>query len=785
MEKKYNAPETEPQMQRLWAENSVYDYRPEAEGQVYSIDTPPPTVSGALHIGHIFSYVQAEMVARHKRLQGYNVFYPFGFDDNGLPTERLVEKEHGVKAKDLPRREFNALCMETAGRYEGEFTALWQSLGFSVDWSLQYRTISPEVRALSQRAFLDLARRGKAYERSSPVLWCCECRTSIAQAELETAEKETAYHHIPFAVGESQVVIATTRPELLYGCVCLFVHPRDERHAGLIGQTARVPLYGHEIPILAEETVEPDKGTGAVMCATYGDSADVEWCETHGLPYRRVILPDGTVDKTVPHIGGLYVKKARAEIVRLLGESGLLLKTEPAAHMVALHERCGTQVEIIPSRQWYIDILSEKERFLAAADEINWYPAHMKKRYTAWVENLKWDWCISRQRYFGVPFPVWYCAECGKAHFAEEHQLPVDPSETACVGTCACGGTVFRPETDVMDTWATSSLTPLINARWGTAGERPEVLPMSMRTQAHEIIRTWTFYTIVRCLYHTGRLPWRDIMLCGFVLAKKGEKISKSKNNAALSPEELVRVHSADAVRYWATGARLGTDTFFAAEDLSQSRRFLTKLWNAARFALSHLEDFDGGEPALLPIDRWLLARVAQCSAASAALLYRYETGLARREVDELFWQDFCDDYLEIVKERLYQPEKHGAERRRSAQYALYRGLLEILRLYAPFVPHITEAIYQQFYRGREGALSLHGTRYQTHTKPEADILAFGAAVRETVADMRRYKTEQGLSLRAELAALEVTCPPALRPWFQETEGDLMACANAGEIIYR
>ncbi|NLO49149.1 MAG: class I tRNA ligase family protein, partial [Clostridiales bacterium] len=409
MEKHYDFRQVESKMQQLWQAEQIYKFDSGNIGEVYSIDTPPPTVSGSLHIGHLFSYTQAEIIARFRRMQGYNVFYPFGFDDNGLPTERFVEREEGICAKNLPRSEFIEKCTATTKKYETAFKALWKSLGFSVDWSLQYETISPEVRKISQALFLELAGSGKAYSKESPVLWCTECQTSIAQAELDTADIESTFNYIPFMVDGKPVEVATTRPELLYGCVCLFVNPDDVRYQSLIGKSAIVPIYDYKIPILADEKVGIDKGTGVVMCATFGDNTDAEWYRAHNLPYRKIILPDGKIAGDVPFISGLKIPDARNEMIRLLQKKRLLIRSEELTHTVATHERCGKEVEIIPSRQWYIEILSERDRFLEAADRIKWYPVQMKNRYIKWVENLKWDWCISRQRYFGVPFPVWYC----------------------------------------------------------------------------------------------------------------------------------------------------------------------------------------------------------------------------------------------------------------------------------------------------------------------------------------------------------------------------------------
>lgn len=787
MDKRYDFKSAEKKMQELWEREGIYQYQNGREKKVFSIDTPPPTVSGSLHIGHVFSYTQAEMIARFKRMQGYDVFYPFGFDDNGLPTERLVEREEGIRAMELPRSEFRERCIQTIGHYEQEFKEMWKNLGFSVDWSLQYQTISKTSQRISQRSFLELVKKNKAYRKETPVLWCTQCRTSIAQAELDTKDCDSTFNYLEFTAEGKPLIIATTRPELLYGCVSILVHPEDDRYKELIGGKAKVPLYGFEIPVLADEQVSREKGTGAVMCATFGDSTDVEWFIKYSLPYKNVISGDGRIYSEVPIIGGLKVKQAREIILEKLKEAGLLLGQETISHSVATHERCGTEVEIIPSWQWYIDVMSEKERFLKAAEEINWYPDYMKNRYKLWVENLKWDWCISRQRYFGVPFPVWYCKECGEPIYAEEEQLPVNPLEDKPGHPCSCGCTEAIPETAVFDTWATSSVTPLINAKYGEPEDRSkEILPMGMRCQAHEIIRTWAFYTIVKSIYHIGQIPWKDIMISGFVLAKPGEKISKSKNNAANSPTELIATHSADVIRYWAASAKLGTDTFFQEEELKISKRFITKLYNAASFTIMHLEDYSPTEEPteILPVDQWILERVKEATNKATESLKAYEIGQARHEIDELFWRDFCDYYIEIVKERLYQPEKHGIRERKSGQYALYHSLLGILKLYAIYTPYITDYIYQQFYRKYERVSSIH-QMLLTAEEENGMLLEFGRALEEIIAEARRYKSEHQLSMKDEIPKVTITCHSRLKRFFRQTEKDLRACTNAGNIIYR
>lgn len=789
MDKKYDFQRVEKDLEKMWEENDIYKYQNGREREVFSIDTPPPTVSGKLHIGHVFSYTQAEMIARFKRMQGYDVFYPFGFDDNGLPTERLVEKDENIRASDLSRSEFRNRCIQTIEKYENDFKSLWKRLGFSVDWTLQYQTISSLSQKISQKSFLELVKMKKAYLKESPVLWCTECQTSIAQAELETKECETTFNYLNFKTSIGNLLIATTRPELLYGCVCIFVHPKDSRYKGFVGKKAIVPLYNFEIPIITDESVSMEKGTGVVMCATFGDSTDMEWYEKYNLPYRETIMQNGVINNNVMYIGGMTIKKAREKIIEILLEEGLLVKQESIIHSIAVHERCGTDVEIIPSNQWYIDVLSEKERFLQAADEIKWHPEHMKNRYKIWVENLKWDWCISRQRYFGVPFPVWYCKGCNKPIFAEDEQLPVNPLEDKPIKSCECGCNEFIPETAVFDTWATSSVTPLINAKYGEENNiAKEILPMGMRNQAHEIIRTWAFYSIVKSLYHTGQIPWKNIMISGFVLAKPGEKISKSKNNATDTPMKLIENHSADAIRYWAANSKLGTDTFFSEEELKLSKRFITKIYNAAKFSILQLGDYEKPDnfdiSMLLPIDQWILQRVNETTITVTELLNEYEIGQARHEIDVLFWKDFCDYYIEIAKERLYQPDKHGIEQRYSGQYALYNSLLGILKLYAIYTPYVTEYIYQEIYRKHEKVTSIHQMIWNTH-ETQSIYIEFGEHLKELIGEVRRKKTEQQMSIKDELPELIITCPKKFREFYKSTEQDIKACTSANKIVFR
>ena len=781
LDKRFNL-ENEKEMQKLWEEKEAYKFKGVDERPVYSVDTPPPTVSGKLHVGHIFSFTQSEMLVRYHRLKGENVYYPFGFDDNGLPTERLVEREDGIFAKDLPRSEFIEKCTATKDKYIKEFQDLFKRLGISADWDLGYDTINELSRKVSQRSFIDLVKKGKAYRKEMPVLWCPCCQTSIAQAELENKDVKSYFNYINFSVDNKDLEIATTRPEFLGGCVAIFVNPNDERYKDLIGKTATVPLYNNQVPIIADEKVAIDKGTGVVMCCTFGDQTDMEWQKEYNLPIKKVMQADGTINPEVAIIGGMKTLDARMKIVEELQKQGLLVKSEKIEHSVSTHERCGNEIEIINSPQWYIDILSIKDELIKAADEINWHPESMKTRYLDWVNNLKWDWCISRQRYFGVPFPVWYCKECGDVMIPEDKELPLNPLEHNPHGACKCGCKEFIPETAVMDTWATSSVSPFINMKYGEDDERKFLYPMSMRSHAHEIIRTWTFYSIVKSLYHTGQVPWKDLMISGFVLAKKGEKISKSKNNAKMSPNDLLDNYGADMIRYWTASNKLGTDTWFDTKDIESSKRFMNKLWNSAKFVDMHIKDADLSEEAeLQSIDKWLISRCHETFEKYQQQMENYEMGLARQEIDKFFWNDLCDNYLEMAKERLYNPDNKYGDFQKAAQQTLATVFLEVLKMYSPFVPHITEYIYQELYKSKLKDELLSTSKF-TELPYDKKYIEFGDAMKKVVGDVRKYKTERNLSMKEPIEELKISTSLDNIRCLRDSILDIQSCTRAEHI---
>lgn len=790
LSKKYNAKESEKKWQEFWDKNKVYEFDDNSDKKIFSIDTPPPTVNGKIHIGHIFSYSQAEFIARYKRMTGHKVFYPFGFDDNGLPTERLVEKKRGIKAHQTSREEFIKFCLEETGELEKQFRNLFSSFGFSCDWNYEYSTISEKARIISQRSFLELYKNNQVYFSEAPALWCTECQTAIAQAELETKEIPSKFNYLRFYFEGSKdfIEIATTRPELLASCQCIFINPEDKRCNDLLGRKVVVPIFNFTVPIMTDEKVDMEKGSGLVMCCTFGDVTDLEWFKKHNLTFKESILTNGRMSSICGKYEGMKVKNAREEIIKDLISQGYMIKQDDILHNVATHERCGTPMEITIKKQWFIDILSKKDSYIDAGNKINWYPSHMRARYTNWIENLEWDWCISRQRYFGVPFPVWYCKDCGKVIVADEKDLPVNPLKDNPSKTCECGCQEFIPENDVLDTWATSSVTPFINLNWyDDKSFMSDKLPMSLRPNAHDIIRTWDFYTIVKSLYHTNKIPWENVMISGHVMANKNEKISKRKGNSKMEPLTLLETYSADVVRLWAATGSLGNDILFSEEEFRNKNKLVNKIFNASKFVLMHLEGFeknsDNGEKVqlnpfdvndkvtLLPMDNWIISKFNDVYRRYKSHLEKYEVGLGLVDIEKFFWE-FCDDYIEIVKNRLYKPEIYGEESRKSGLYACYHVLFGMLKCFAIYIPHITEEIYQSYYRNVEKNISLHQCQMgDIKGLTENDCyLEYGNKVVEIISAARRYKSENNISLKAEIDSISVVTPNPEKLKLAETD---------------
>lgn len=710
-----------------WEREQTYRFDPTAPRErVYAIDTPPPTVSGELHMGSVFGYVQTDIIARFQRMRGKTVFYPMGWDDNGLPTERRVQNYYGVRSSAMPRNEFIELCHKLTALDERSFEEVFRTIGLSVDWSLLYTTIGDKARAVSQQAFLDALERGDAYRAHAPTMWDTTFQTAVAQAELEDRERPSAYHTLHFG----QIVIKTTRPELLPACVALVAHPSDARYQRLFGASVTVPVFGHDVPILAHPLADPAKGTGIAMVCTFGDTTDVVWWRELDLPIRPVLGLDGRFLPDVPELGGLTVAQARTRVLELLGDT----HPEPITHAVKFYEKGDRPLEIIPTGQWYLrnggrdaDL---REALLDKGRELRWHPPHMRVRYEHWVNGLAGDWLISRQRYFGPPIPLWYPLDADGEPLYDQPirptKLPMDPSTDTPPGYDETqrgkpGGFIGEP--DVFDTWATSTLTPTIA---GFDGQ------MDLRPQGPEIIRTWLFGTVLRYPH----LPWKHAMINGWILDPDRKKMSKSVGNV-VTPMDLLREHSPDGVRYWAASASPGTDTAFDTGQMRIGRRLATKLLNASRFALG----FEGGATPEHPLDKAMLAALSQTVDEATKALEEYDYAKALATTEKFFWH-FCDDYLELVKPRAYEGDA-------SAIGALRTALHVLLRLFAPMLPFVTEEVWSWW---REG--SIHHAEWPTlEVEGDPQLLELASAA---ISAVRRAKSEAKVSMRAPVERLEI-----------------------------
>lgn len=766
--KKYDFSKSEEKWQKFWIKEKVFAFDPKSRDPVFSIDTPPPTVSGKMHIGHAMHYSQFEFMARYKRMKGFNVFFPFGTDDNGLATIRMVEGERGVKGTDMSRKDFIKLVMDTLKDVRPKYVKDWKRIGMSCDWSIYYTTIDEHCRRISQKSFLDLYKDGRIYRKKTPFMWCPECQTSIAQVEMKDVEKESKFVYMKFdtSIGRT-ITIATTRPELLPACVMIHVHPDDKRYKKFIGAKAKIPFSDREVNIMANEDVDPDFGSGAVYHCTFGDMDDVEWMEKYKIEPIEIMDKDGRLNEKAGKYRGMDSRQARNAITEDLRKEGRIEKVEKIKHVVNTHERCGAEMEILMTEQWFVKYLDLKNKFLRAGREMNWHPPYMRSRYDNWIKGLKWDWNLSRQRHFGVPIPVWFCEKCGEVMLPDEKGLPVDPVEDKPKNACKCGSKSFRGDPDVLDTWATSSLTPQI-----AASLFPKIYdrlyPMSMRPQAHDIITFWLFNTVVKSQLHGNVNPWKDIVISGWALDPKGKKMSKSKGNV-IEPQGVIEKFGADPLRFWAAGSKLGEDLPYQEKDLVTGKKFVTKLWNASRFVTMHLKVYEPRKPKkLAEIDKWLLTKMNGIIKVSTDFFDKYEYSKTKAETEIFFWHSFCDYYLEMVKDRLYNRKDYEKWEIDSAKYTLYRVLLSVLKLMAPITPHITEEIYQHYFRKNEKDKSIHASDWPEFDSSLTDKKAekTGDMAVDVIAAIRKFKSETSLSLAEPLRSVVVGSPqlkPVLR----------------------
>jgi len=840
--------------QALWEELGVgRSDGAAARADNFVIDSPPPTVSGSLHIGHMFSYAHQDIIARQRRMSGMNVIYPMGWDDNGLPTERRVQNYFGVRAElDAPyiadldvdaerrrlglkkdrqlvvsRQNFIELCHQVVEQDEVVFENLFKRMCYSIDWSAKYTTVSAYCRRIAQRSFIDLHSKGHVYGIETPTMWDVDFQTAVAQAEVEDRMVAGAYHDIKFGVcagaadaPQDGFVISTTRPELLAACVGVAAHPNDKRYRHLFGKHALTPAFFVKVPIFASEAVEMDKGTGILMVCTFGDQMDVQWRRENDLALRQIVGKNGRLAARVfgsdgwestnadlananySQISGKNLKAARQAVVTFLRDransatgDGAPLQGEPRPiqHSVRFYERGERPLEYLSQRQWFVSLLDKKNRLLDMGRRINWRPEFMEKRYISWTENLNADWCISRQRYFGVPIPVWYkLDERGAPIFsqpliANTDNLPIDPLIDIPDGYAAEQRDQprgFTAERDVFDTWFTSSMTPQIVAKWGeneSAFERH--MPNDVRPQSHEIIRTWAFYTIAKAMLHHDDIPWRNIVISGWILDPNRKKMSKSKGNV-VTPMETLERWGADVIRYWAGSARLGADTAFDENELKIGRKLTTKIFNASKFA--HMQGLRRGQ-IVCELDLGFIASLRRVVAAATAAFENFEFSQALEKIEDFFWNAFTDNYIELVKGRASAEGGDGAAKE-SASATLRVALACLLRLFAPFMPVITDEVWSWRFSAETGLRSIHQAPWPGGANEIADIAIDGIAdpdyansfdlARDAIASVRKAKTELGVSLKTPLKRAAVSCPPDAVAALESVAPDLAAAAN-------
>ncbi|RLF51770.1 MAG: valine--tRNA ligase [Thermoplasmata archaeon] len=758
----YNAKEVEKKWQEKWQEMKIYRFDPNKE-PVYSIDNPPRYASGALHIGHAVHYTHIDFIARYKRMRGYNVFFPLCFDVNGIPIEERVERKYGITRKDIDRHEFIKLCKKFADDNIDEMIRQFIVLGESMDNSIYYRTDAEYYRRLTQNSFIRLYKKGYMYKGKFPENWCPRCMTAMADAEIEHVERKTLLNTIKFYLangGEgngikkdekgSYIEIATTRPELLCTCQIVAINPNDERAPYLVGREIIVPIYGKKVKIVEDENVDPNFGTGIVMVCTIGDKEDLEWAMKYDLSIEICINEDGTLNELAGKYRGMKVEEARKAIIEDLKNQGYLVKQEEIEQSVGVCWRCKTPIEFIEAEQWFLKILPFKEKILEVAKQMKWYPEYMFKRLEEWVNSLKWDWVISRQRYFATPIPVWECENCKEVVLAKEEQCYVDPTiDSPPVEKCPkCGGKLKGCE-DVFDTWMDSSITPLYNTFW----QRDEKLfkklyPMSLRPQAHDIIRTWAFYTILRCFLLTDEKPFEEVMIDGFILAPDGKPMHTSLGNV-VDPLEIIEEYGSDALRYYAATCKLGEDNPFRYKDLVRGIRLMNKLWNVEKFIGSIVKE-KPNEVKLHLIDKWILSLYSKLVKRVTEYMERFEYSNAMKEIEYFLWHEFADHYIEMVKHRVYEKKDD------SALYTLYTIGLGIAKLFAPFLPFIAEEIYHNFYRNFEEDESIHVSKWPSPLLVDEEAEKEGEKVKIVIARIREWKSKQGMPLNAPIEKVTI-----------------------------
>ncbi len=735
--KEYDYNAVEEKWLNAW-QDSMYYFDRNSEKPQFIIDTPPPYPTGNFHIGNALNWCYIDFMARYKRMRGYNVMFPEGWDCHGLPTEVKVEEAHGITKSQVSREEFRRLCVELTTKNIERMRKSLRRLGFSIDWSNEYITMEPSYFVKTQRSFVQMYNSGMIYQQNHPVNWCPRCETAIAFAEVEYESRTTILNYLNF----DKLRIATTRPELLAACVAVAVNPDDERYREYVGTEVAVPVFGHKVKVIADKSVDPSFGTGVVMICTFGDKQDVRWWVEHSLPLRKAIDRTGRMTELAGKYAGLTTEECKKAIIDDMKKDGILYKQEELSQNVGLCWRCKTPIEILSEKQWFVKIIADE--ILDTANKITWVPDYMKVRLENWTGTMEWDWCISRQRIFATPIPAWYCDRCGKTKVAKGEWLPLDPTQKKPPGACECGSSEWRGEEDVLDTWMDSSISALHVSGW-LSGREP-LLPTQLRPQGYDIIRTWSFYTILRTKALLDTKPWETILLNGMVLGEDGHKMSKSRNNFVV-PEEVIRKHGADAFRQWAAiGGTTGSDIIFSWKDVVAGSRFLQKLWNIVRFSLPHLSD----KPAeFKPVDRWLLSRLNRLVKDATEKMDAYQFDETFKAIRGFAWDILADNYIELVKSRLYGE----AEGKEAAQYTLFVTIETLSRLLAPFLPYFSEEVYSHI---KKESVHLQTWPEVNESLIDEEAEASGEMIKEIASAIRRYKSEHGMALNSSLSNIEI-----------------------------
>jgi len=767
----------EAEWQSKWEEDHLHKFVGDGTRPRYIIDTPPPYPTGSIHIGHVLNWTFIDIIARFMRMKGYDVMFPQGWDCHGLPTEVKVEEIHNIRKNDVSRDEFRNMCIDLTHDNIRQMKSQMQSLGFSQDWSREFVTMTPEYRAKTQLSFLELYNKNLIYRAVHPVNWCPRCETAIAFAEVDYSENKTNLNYLEFPEtdGDGKVMIATTRPELLSACVAVVVHPDDKRYKHLKGKRVEVPLYNRPVKIITDSEVDPKFGTGAVMICTFGDKTDVSWVNRYGLDIIEAIDETGLMKNVSGKYKGLTIPECKTAIIEDLKTDGCLIKQEPVDQNVGLCWRCKTPIEILVKKQWFVAVKELESQILETAEEIDWIPKHMKIRLQNWTGSMDWDWCISRQRLFATPIPVWYCNQCGKVQLPAPEDLPVDPSIETSPNQCECGCNDFIGELDVLDTWMDSSITPMVIAGWPSPDFKNNY-PSDLRPQGHDIIRTWAFYTILRCKALTDEKPFNRIVVNGMVFGEDGHKMSKSRGNV-IAPEAVIEKYGADAMRLWSANSVPGSDVPFDWKDVKNGYKFLRKFWNAFRFINIHIADYKMDETMALdnlnPMDRWILSKLNHLVSDVTEYLETYNFADARNKIQAFVWHDFCDEYIEAVKYRLYADSEDLQASKEAARYTLKTVISTSLKLLSPITPHFTDEVNQYL---EEDNISIHQGDWPV---PETDLMddkaeEIGEKGVDIIGDIRRFKSATGIPLNTPIKSATIyTMDSELYNSLKELESDI------------